>query len=482
MVQGVVIEDGRIVDVNPSTQEVIGRVPCSTVEDVNAAISRARAAQPAWAAMPLTDRIALLKKAIKKLGEDEEGLAQLITKEMGKVISEAKEEAAGCCDKDDYLDLIADANADEVVDEASGTMIIRDPHGVVAVLSPWNFPSDEITLLALPALAAGNTVVLKPSEVVPLVGAKVAAAFQAVLPAGTFELLQGDGAVGEALVKSDVNMIGMTGSCATGKRIMAAAAPSLKRLVLELGGKDPMVVFADADLDLAAEDAVTFSLSNCGQVCCAVERIYVEESVAKDFEERVVKKAKTWTAGDGLSETSKIGPMVSSMQKAHVTKQVDEALSAGKARLVCRADGPNEGNFYPTTVIADVKQDASLFRDETFGPVVCLATFDGKEDSAVKLSNDSEYGLASYVYTKDLDKAKRVARRIHSGQVGINCYSLCVASPKCPWIGAKGSGFGYHSGVEGWKQFSVPKSLVFKAPEVSNPTVPPSGGGSGGYA
>jgi len=465
MGQGVIIEDGCIIDVNPSTQEVIQRVPCSTLDGVTAAVSRARAAQLSWAAKPLPDRIALLKQAIKKLGEDEDGLAQLITREMGKVISEAREEAAGCCDKDGYLDLIAEANADEVVDEASGTTVIRDPHGVVAVLSPWNFPSDEITLLALPALAAGNTVVLKPSEVVPLVGAKVASAFQAVLPPGVFELLQGDGAIGEALVQSDVDMIGMTGSCATGKRIMAAAASSLKRLVLELGGKDPMVVFADADLDLAAEDAVTYSLTNCGQVCCAVERIYVEESVSKDFEDRVAKKAKLWHAGDGFSEGSRIGPMVSSMQKDHVAKQVDEALSSGKARLVCRAEAPDSGNFFPTTVLADVSQDASVSRDETFGPVVCLSTFDGTEDTAVQLSNDSEYGLASYVYTKDLGKARRVARRIRSGQVGINCYSIYVASPKCPWIGAKSSGFGYHSGVDGWRQFSVPKSLVFKTPD-----------------
>jgi len=465
MVQGVVIEDGCLVDVNPSTQEVLARVPCSTLEDVTAAVNRAQAAQPLWAAKPLDDRISLLKQAMKKLSEDVDGLAQLITKEMGKVISEAKEEAQGCCDKDDYLDLIAAANADEVVDEVSGTVIIRDPHGVVAILSPWNFPSDEIALLALPALAAGNTVVLKPSEVVPLVGAKVAEAFQEVLPAGTFELIQGDGVIGEALVKSGVNMIGMTGSCATGKKIMASAASSLKRLVLELGGKDPMVVFADADLDLAADDAVTWSLSNCGQVCCAVERIYVEEAVAKDFEERVAKRAKVWHAGDGFVETSKIGPMVSSAQKAHVTKQVDEALSAGKARLVCRADGPPDGNFYPATVLADIQQGTSILKEETFGPVVCITPFDGKEESAVMLSNDSEYGLASYVYTKDLEKAKRVARGIKSGQVGINCYSMVAASPKCPWIGAKGSGFGYHSGVEGWRQFSVPKSLVFKSPD-----------------
>lgn len=465
MVQGVVIEDGCIVDVNPSTQDVLAKVPCSTLADVTAAVSRAQAAQPLWAAKPLADRILLLKQTMKNLAQDQEGLAQLITQEMGKIISEAKEEVQGLCDKDDYLDLVAAANADEVVDEASGTVIIRDPHGVVAILSPWNFPSDEIALLALPALAAGNTVVLKPSEVVPLVGTKVAEAFQAVLPAGTFELLQGDGVIGEALVNSGVNMIAMTGSCATGKKIMAKAAPSLKRLVLELGGKDPMVVFADADLDLAADDAVHWSLWNCGQVCCAVERIYVEEAVAKDFEERVATKAKLWHSGDGFAETSKIGPLVSSMQKAHVAKQVDEALAAGKARLVCRGEGPTDGNFYPTTVLADVQEGMSISRDETFGPVVCITAFDGKEGSAVRLSNDSEYGLASYVYTKDLEKAKRVARGIKSGQVGINCYS-CVAAPsKCPWIGAKGSGFGCHSGVEGWKQFSVPKSLVFKLPD-----------------
>lgn len=261
MVQGVAIEDGCLVDTDPATGEVIAKVKCSTPAEIEAAIAAARSAQPAWAATPLAERVALLKAACNDLAAKQVELAALITREMGKVASEAAEEAEGMA-KDDYLDLIAAANAPQQIENG---VVVREPHGVVAVCSPWNFPADEALLLTLPALAAGNTVVLKPSEVVPLIGAFVADGLAAKLPAGVLQLVQGDGAAGAALVGGAVDMVGMTGSSAVGKKIMESCAGGLKRLVLELGGKDPMLVFADADLKKAAEDAVTFSLMNCGQ-------------------------------------------------------------------------------------------------------------------------------------------------------------------------------------------------------------------------
>ena len=309
--------------------------------------------------------------------------------------------------------------------------------------------------------------VIKPSEVVPLIGARVAEALIAGLPEGVVQLVQGDGSVGAALVGGEVQMVGMTGSTATGKKIMQSAADGLKRLVLELGGKDPMIVFADADIELAAAHAVENSLYNCGQVCCSVERVYVEQSILPAFEQRCGVLAAEFTAGDGMAESSKIGPMVSRMQRDAVAAQVEEAVSAG-ARIVAQAPAPCtevSGNFFPATVLSGVMHEAAINQTETFGPVVTLCAFDGSETEAVRLANDTEYGLAAYVYSTDLGKAARVAMGIKAGQVGINNWSMNEAPASCPWIGHKNSGFGYHSGEDGWRQFSVPKSLIFNNAE-----------------
>eukprot|EP00928_Gymnodinium_smaydae_P023618 TRINITY_DN19420_c0_g1_i2.p1 TRINITY_DN19420_c0_g1~~TRINITY_DN19420_c0_g1_i2.p1 ORF type:complete len:286 (-),score=48.27 TRINITY_DN19420_c0_g1_i2:70-927(-) len=255
MVQGVTIADGCILDVNPATDELIDRVRMASMEDLDAVIARAKAAQPAWEAIELEERGALLKEACKKLGDDKVYLVGLIVQEMGKVIFEAEEEVNGAIYKGDFIDLVVDANRPVCLDDGE-CMVFRQPHGVVAICSPWNYPCDEILMLAIPALVAGNTIVVKPSEVTPLVGAKVVDVLASVLPPNVANLVQGDGSVGAPLVKHpDVDMVAMTGSSATGKQIMEACARSLKPLVLELGGKDPMVIFGDADLEKAAEDA-----------------------------------------------------------------------------------------------------------------------------------------------------------------------------------------------------------------------------------
>jgi len=308
-------------------------------------------------------------------------------------------------------------------------------HSTSTFLSLSNqFPAGEIPFLVVPALAAGNTVIVKPSEVTPLTGALYCSALASALPEGVLQVVQGDGKVGEQLTGSeDVNMVAMTGSTATGKRIMEKCATNLKRLILELGGKDPLVVFADADLDKAASDAVANSVFNAGQVCCAVERIYVEKSVQSDFEQKVVELAKQQKVGIPTDEGVTMGPMVSQMQLKNVKDQVDDSVEKGAKILYTSEIPKNGGNFYPVQVVSDLKQDMLIQTAETFGPVVAISTFDGSEAEAIKLANDTEYGLASYVYSGDLEKAARVARKIRSGQVGINCYSLVAAQPKCPW-------------------------------------------------
>jgi len=330
------------------------------------------------------------------------------------------------------------------------------------VISPWNFPVLEILLLALPALAAGNTVIIKPSEVAPQSGAIVVTTLASHLPKGVVQLTQGDGCVGAALVQAGgVDMVAMTGSSDTGKKIISSCSSSLKRVVLELGGKDPMIVFSDADLEKAVEDAVTYSLYNTGQVCCAVERIYVEQSIQNEFETKVVEFAKQYKVGNGLDHSSKVGPMVSKVQYDIVDDHVQKTLSQG-GKLLYQSPIPQYPSlFYPVTVLSDLNQNMTIQRNETFGPIIAISSFSGTEEDAVQLANDTEYGLTSYVYTQNKDKAKRVALQIKSGQVGINCYSPEFASVKCPWVGHKGSGYGFHSGVDGLRQFSLPKSLVW---------------------
>lgn len=465
MVQGVPIEDGCIVNRNPATNEVISRVACTTPRQLDTMVKEAVRARSMWAQTPAKDRVSLLRKGLSELSKRSKELAEMIVREMGKPLHEAKEEVDGAVSKDDYFDILEKALEAR---KHGSSVVVRQPLGVVAVLSPWNFPADEILLLALPALGSGNTVIVKPSEVAPETGAIVVNALRSVLPDdGILQLAQGDGSVGAELVgHPSVNLVAMTGSSATGKKIMSAASSNLKRLVLELGGKDPMIVFDDADLDRAAADAVAYSLSNSGQVCCSVERIYVASKVYAEFQDRVAKHAANYKVGNGMDPDVKVGPLVSSMQRDKVKEHVEDAIEHG-AKLLYKSDVPSSGGsdiagtFYPVTVLADVKDNMRAYREETFGPVVSLCPFDGSEAEAIRLANDTEYGLASSVYTKDIDKANRVASAIEAGQVGINCYSLEHMDVACPWTGHKQSGLGYHSGVEGFHQFSVPKTLVY---------------------
>ena len=260
----------------------------------------------------------------------------------------------------------------------------------------------------------------------------------------------------------------MTGSSATGKKILESAAPKMKRLVLELGGKDPMMVLADADLDKAAQDAVQYSVNNAGQVCCSVERVYVAESVYDDFQRLVVKHAATYKVGNGMDEGVKVGPLVSKMQRDIVALHVEDALQKG-AKLLYQGEIPKEPgddtSYFPVTVVADVSSEMEIQRKETFGPVVCLIPYGSDNDNdddkeAVRLANDTNYGLAAAVYSGNTERARRVASQIQAGCIGINAYSLDHMDVACPWVGHKESGFGCHSGQEGFLSFSTPKSLI----------------------
>ncbi len=432
MAQGVLVEDGCLVNTNPATGEIISRVKCTTPEQLEQIIAKANHVQSEWVATSVEERIQFLREGIQAVAKVSDALVELIVNEMGKPIGEAKEEMDFAVGKDGaFLDLLLDSLQPRSYGKCQ---VVRDPFGVVAIMSPWNFPVDEILLLALPSLASGNTVIVKPSEVVPETGALLVATLQSVLPLGVIQIAQGDAQVGKQLVSHpDIHMVAMTGSSATGQKILQTAAPQLKRVVLEMGGKDPMIVFDDADLDKAASDAVKYSLCNTGQVCCSIERIYIAESIYDEFQDVAKKYATRYRVGNGMDPDVQVGPLVSVMQRDQVKEQVDDALSKG-AKLLHQSTTPEcNGSFFPVTVLSEVRDDMTVFTKETFGPVVAMTKFDGSEEEGIRLANKTEYGLGSCIYTTDINKAKRVATRIGAGQVGINCYAIENMDVHCPW-------------------------------------------------
>jgi succinate-semialdehyde dehydrogenase/glutarate-semialdehyde dehydrogenase len=330
--------------------------------------------------------------------------------------------------------------------------VIYKPSGVVGIISPWNFPLVIPGGGAVTALMAGNTVVLKPSELTPLTGMRLGEAFKAAgLPEGVFSILTGDGETGAALARSELNRIIFTGSVATGKKIMAAAAENLVPVVLELGGKDPMIVLRDADLDVASSAAVWGAFANSGQVCASVERCYVDTDVAEDFVARVVEKTKSLSQGDPLSFNTDIGSMASEQQLRIVERHVADAVERG-AIVLCGGgrDEGLSGLFFKPTVIRGVDHSSIIVREETFGPVLPIMTF-ATEDEAVAFANDSTYGLAASVWTRDTARGRKLAARLNAATVMVNECVYSHALPQTPWGGVKSSGLGRTHGRWGLK-------------------------------
>lgn len=435
---------------NPATGEPVGTLPVTPPDAVDAVIARARAAQPAWAALPIADRVALLRPVGAAILAEAERLGTLLTHEMGKPLAEGIGEtkyAAGDWNKE--LDEIAGALVPEVLeDDGRLTQLKYEPLGVCAAITPWNFPILMPHQSILPALVAGNTVILKPSEETPLIAQAYCEFLIDVLPENVLQVIHGDGAQGRALVSGDINLVVFTGSRATGEHILAQAGGSLKRVILELGGKDPLVVLGDADLDAAADFGVRNSFRNAGQVCVSTERIYVEDGVYDEFMSKFLERAGKLTQGNGSTEGITIGPMITPRQKQIVHDQVQEAIADGADLLM--GGGEGEGNFFPVTVLGGMSHDMRIMRDETFGPVACIQRISSDEE-AVQFANDSPYGLGAAVYG-EVEHAARVASRIDAGMVGVN--SGCGGAEGSPWVGAKKSGYGFHSGPLGHRQFT----------------------------
>jgi succinate-semialdehyde dehydrogenase/glutarate-semialdehyde dehydrogenase len=456
----------EIVSYDPATGEEVGRVPLGSAADVGAAVARARAAQKSWGARSFRERADVVMRARALVLEEMDEIAELISRESGKPAAEAL--AMEIVPTLDLMQFFARKTErmlrPEKIDIGlyrfmgrSSTVEYR-PVGVVGIISPWNFPWATPLGEVVMALMAGNTAVVKPSELTPLVGLKVGEVFaRAGLPAGTLRIVTGDGSTGAALVEAGVDKVMFTGSVPTGRRVAEAAARKLIPVVLELGGKDPMIVFEDADLDAASEAAVWGAFANSGQACASVERCYVHEAVAEDFTRRVVEKVKALTqAGGGVA--CDLGSMSSERQFRTVEEHVREAVARG-ARVLAgggRARGCSErGWFHEPTVLAGVDHTMVVMREETFGPVLPLMTF-REEEEAVRLANDSPFGLTASVWTRSIKRGRRVAHAIEAGTVMVNEVLYTHGIAQTPWGGVKQSGLGRTHGRLGLLEMVAP--------------------------
>ncbi len=449
---------------NAGTGEVMGRVPAATEKDIDAAVRAARDALPAWSALGASERAQYLEKISAHLKGRADELARTIAQEVGMPLKMASRIQAG-------LPIANFANYAKLVREfpfesrVGNSLVVREPVGVVGAITPWNYPLHQITLKVAPALAAGCTVVLKPSEVAPFNAFMLAeAADSAGLPKGVLNVVTGFGPVaGEALVKHpDVDMISFTGSTRAGKRISELAAQSVKRVALELGGKSASVILDDADLATAVKGTVNGCYLNSGQTCTALTRMLVPHDKHEEAAKIAAEVAKGFTVGDPLAETTRLGPLTSKAQlervKSYIKKGVDEGaeLVAGGAEP---PEGvPGGGYYVRPTVFGKVRNDMTIAQEEIFGPVLAIIPYKD-EDDAIRIANDTVYGLAGAVWSKDEARAQRVARRIRAGQVDVNGGAFNM---NAPFGGFKQSGHGREAGVYGLEEFLEYKSLQLK--------------------
>ena len=443
---------------DPATGEEIGRAPLTMPEEVARAVGRARDAQATWAAKSYRERGRVIMAAREVILKEMEEIAFLISIETGKPVAEAISlEIVPALDLMQYFarktaNLLAPRRIGigQYVFMGRTSYEIYKPLGVVGIISPWNFPFatplDEVTM----ALMAGNTVVLKPSELTPLTGLKIQEIMtRAGLPDGVLQVVTGDGSTGAALVAAGTNKIMFTGSVATGKRVAESAAKYLIPVVLELGGKDPMVVLDDANIENAARGAVWGAFANCGQSCSSVERCYVHEDISEQFISAVVRETQRLHQGSGTEKSIDIGSMSSERQLRTVELHVNQALANG-ANALTGGERLRDvaGAFYPPTVLTNVNHEMDVMREETFGPVLPIMTF-RTEDEAIRLANDSDFGLTASVWSNSVPRAQRIAARIDAGTVMINEVLYTHGIAQTPWGGVKQSGLGRTHGRAG---------------------------------
>ncbi len=473
-------QSNEIVSSNPATGDEVGRVSVPSADEVNTAVERSRAAFQSWKTTSFEERKRLIMAAREVILAEMDNIAQLISDESGKPLAEAF--SMEITPVLGLMQWVASGAEKMLRPKMVGigvyglmgrsSQIVYYPLGVVGIIPAWNYPFSIPLGEAAMALMAGNTVVIKPSELTPMVGIKIGEVFEkAGFPTGPVQIVTGDGTTGAALVEAAPDKIMFNGSVATGKKILAAAAENMTSVVLELGGKDPMIVFEDADLNLAAQAAVWGAFCNAGQSCSSVERLYAHESVAGELTRKIVGRTRELKVGDGSDASVSIGAMSSERQIRIVEDHVEQfrrdgaKIETGGTR--CRSPHVSKGDtltadektlFYEPTVITGATNDMRAMREETFGPTLPIATFKTEEE-AVALANDSEFGLTASVWTKNLARGERVARQIECGSVCVNEVLYTHGIGQTPWGGFKNSGRGRTHGLEGLMELVQPQHI-----------------------
>jgi aldehyde dehydrogenase (NAD+) len=446
--------------INSSTEEVIASVPAGTAEDVDRAVRAARDAFDSWSRTALADRAKYLRALAEGLNERAGELVELISKEVGSPtwFTQLAQVGLPGIDVTSIADIVENYEFEETI---GSSLIVKEPVGVVGAITPWNYPLHQITAKIAPAIAVGCTVVVKPSEVAPLNAFVLAEIIDSIgLPPGVFNLVTGYGpVVGEAIASHPgVDMVSFTGSTRAGRRVSELASQTIKRVALELGGKSPNIFLDDVDLEKAVPDAVGKAFQNSGQTCSALTRLIVPRDKLAQVEALAGAAAEAFTVGDPFAEGTKLGPVISSVQRDRVTGYINKGIEEG-AKLVTGGpgapDGLDTGYYIRPTVFSDVRTDMTIAQEEIFGPVLSILPYDSEEE-AITIANDSNYGLAGGVWAADPERAKTVARRIRTGQVEINGGGF---NPVAPFGGYKQSGNGRELGRFGLEEFLEIKSM-----------------------
>src|SRR5262252_5816187 len=451
---------------NPATGEVVDEVPFGDAADVDRAAQAAAKAFTTWSKLPPNKRAEILHKAARHMLGKVEEIAPILTKEQGKTLLESRIEARRFGENIAWFADLADKIHGEYVslpDTTTYGLVLRRPIGVTGAIVPWNFPLTLAANKVAPSIAAGNAVVLKPSSTTPLATLKcIEALIEGGLPEGVVNVVLGPG-TGEAIVTHPlIRKVALTGSTPTGKKVMAAAAPFLKKVVLELGGSDPCIVLDDADLDEAARAISTGRFFNCGQACLAIKRLYVQDGVYDALLERLIARARRLKPGDGMNRDSRMGPMHTAGQRSEVEAQVQNALDRG-ARLVFGGGRPqgaeyDKGNFINPAILVDVPDDARMWTEEVFGPALPVRRIRDL-DEGLQLANRSVFGLGSSIWTSSMKAAHRAVQELEAGYTWVN--ALQIAHDELPFGGTKESGFGKEHGLEAFHQYTEQKSVVY---------------------
>jgi acyl-CoA reductase-like NAD-dependent aldehyde dehydrogenase len=453
--------------VNPATGAVVGSLPADDAKSVKAKYQRARAAQPAWAQVPLKKRLAAIRKFRDLVAAQSEHLAKVLTAEVGKPITQARNELKGLLPRIDFFlaETARTLKPQKVSVDVASAMeekISHEPLGIVANISAWNYPWFVGANVFVPALLAGNTVLYKPSEFAAMTGLEIARLLHASgVPADAFIALIGAGEVGVALLKQPVDGVFFTGSYGTGRRIAEAVRGRMIKLQLELGGKDPVYVCEDVDIEKAAAGLADGAFYNTGQSCCSVERIYVNEKIFDRFVGAFLSEVKGFKRGDPADEATYIGPLTRSPQLKVLEAQVKDARKKGARILVGGNRVKGKGNWFEPTVLVDVNHSMDVMREESFGPVIGIMPV-GDDAKAVALMNDTEYGLTAGVYTRDRKRAEKILASVKSGSVYWNCCDR--VSPRLPWSGVGNSGIGLTLSTYGIETFTRPKAWQQPSP------------------